>query len=216
PRLLLEEDPAEGLHAGQLHWEGITDNNLNKALGARIGFLPFANSSLEIGVTGQVSKVGDSPKTPDGPAPNKDVKATYYGADLCYNTDVEAIKGSLIFRSQYSGRKVDKVDYALTDSTTFTFDNKVSAWFAQLSYRPTQIRNKFIKKLELAARYGQLDNPKGAKWGVDKSQFALTLDYWISWNAVVKLAYEQDTNHPDVGNSVKTPTRLLFQCAMGF
>ncbi|MCX6290789.1 MAG: hypothetical protein NT126_03400 [Bacteroidetes bacterium] len=218
PRLLFEENAEEGSHAGQLQWEGITDNNMNKAIGGRIGFLPLSNSSLEIGVSGQTSKVGDDDGTGKSTAFNKynNIGATYFGADLCYNKDIEAIKGSIVFRSQYAGRNVDKVDYALTDTTTYTFDNKVSAWFAQLSYRPTQVSNKVLRRFELAGRYGALDNPKGAKWGVDKTQLAIALDYWIAWNAVIKVSYEQDVNHPDVGSSTNAPTRYLLSMAMGF
>jgi hypothetical protein len=214
PKLRLEEDVEEGTHAGQLEWEGITDNNMNKAIGGRLGFLPFSNSSLEIGVSAQTSKIGDANSI------YKDVKARYFGADLCYNKDIEGIKGTIVFRSQYAGQKIDRVYYEkvptnVTD-TTYTFDNKASAWFGQLSYRPTQSLNKTLRKFEIAGRYGGLDNPKGSKWGVDKTQFALTLDYWIAWNAVVKLAYEQDVNHPDVGSTSKAPTRYLLQLAMGF
>ena len=210
PRLHQEEDPEEGTHAGQLEWEGITDNNLNKAIGGRLGLLPFSNSSLEIGVSGQTSKVGDYK------SPLEDVKATYYGADLQYNKDIEAIKGTIVIRSQYAGQKVDNVDYASTDTTTYTFDNKASAWFGQLSYRPTQIRNKVIRRFELAGRYGMLDNPKGSKWGSDKTQMAVCLDYWIAWNAVLKFSYEQDVTKSDAGVKTNSPTRYLFQLAMGF
>jgi hypothetical protein len=203
--------------AGKLEWEGITDNNLNKAIGGRIGILPFSNSSLELGVSAQTSKIGDNNgngKAADNPY--KDIGYSYIGADVCYNKDVESIKGTIVFRSQYAGQSIDKVDYDLNDSTTYSFDNKASAWFAQLSYRPTQAGNKVIRKFEIAGRYCTLDNPKGSKWGSDKTQLGITLDYWIAWNAVVKIAYEQDVNKPDVGSSVNAPTRYLLQLAMGF
>src|ERR1043165_7616670 len=86
PRLILADDAAEGVHAGQLQWEGITDNNLNKALGGRLGFLPFSNSSLEIGVSAQTSKVGNYNGV-DSINPLKDIGVMYMGADLCYNQD---------------------------------------------------------------------------------------------------------------------------------
>ncbi len=213
PRLLLDEDPEEGTHAGQLEWEGITDNNLNKAIGARIGILPFSNSSLEIGVSAQHSKLGDYKSA------YQNVAANYVGADLCYNKDIDAIKGTIVFRSQYANQKIDNVNYAVPGDTTgnkYTFNNKATAYFGQLSYRPTQTTNKFLRKVELAARYGVLDNPKGSKWGADKKQFALALDYWIAWNAVIKFAYEQDYLKNDLGVKSIAPTRYLFQVAMGF
>src|SRR6266540_6976023 len=167
PRLLLDEDPEEGTHAGQLEWEGITDNNLNKAIGARIGILPFSNSSLEIGVSAQHSKIGDYKSA------YQNIAVNYTGADLCYNKDIYAIKGTIVFRSQYANQKIDNVSYAIPGDTTgnkYTFNNKATAYFGQLSYRPTQTTNKFLRKVELAARYGVLDNPKGSKWGADKKQ----------------------------------------------
>src|SRR6266542_961475 len=172
PRLLLDEDPEEGTHAGQLEWVGITDNNLNKAIGGRIGILPFSNSSLVIGVSAQHSKLGDYKSA------YQNVAANYIGADLCYNKD--------------------------------------TAGFGQLSYRPTETTNKFLRKFELATRYGVLNNPIGSKWGADKKQFAITLDYWIAWNAVIKVAYEQDYLKNDLGVKSIAPTRYLFQVAMGF
>ncbi len=211
PKLHFDEDAEEGTHAGQLEWEGITDNNLNKAIGGRIGILPFSNSSLEIGVSGQTSKVGDYKSK------YEDLKASYYGADLQYNKDIDAIKGSIVVRSQYANQHVGNVIYQVdTTSQTYSFNNTAKAWFAQLSYQPTELTNKVLRRFEIAARYGGLDNPKGSKWGADKTQTAIGLDYWIGWNAVVKLSYEQDISRSDAGIKTKAPTRYLLQLAMGF
>ena len=149
----------------------------------------------------------------------EDVKASYYGGDLAYNRDIEAIKGTIVVRSQYANQHVGHVDYAVPGDTTgrtYTFNNSANAWFGQLSYRPTMITNKFLRRLELAYRYGEIDNPQGSKWGSDKTQSAIALDYWISWNAVVKVSYEQDISKSDAGVKTKTPTRYLLQLAMGF
>jgi hypothetical protein len=213
PKLHFDEDAEEGTHAGQLEWEGITDNNLNKAIGGRIGILPFSNSSLEIGVSGQTSKLGDYKSK------YEDLKASYYGADLQYNKDIDAIKGTIVVRSQYANQHVGNVIYDVPGSTTgqtYSFNNTAKAWFGQLSYRPTMITSKVIRRLEITGRYGGLDNPKGSKWGADKTQTAIGLDYWILWNAVVKVAYEQDVSRSDAGIKTKAPTRFLLQMAMGF
>src|SRR6266540_1814798 len=151
PKLHFDEDAEEGTHAGQLEWEGITDNNLNKAIGGRIGILPFSNSSLEIGVSGQTSKVGDYKSK------YEDLKASYYGADLQYNKDIDAIKGTIVVRSQYANQHVGNVIYDVSGSTTgqtYSFNNTAKAWFGQLSYRPTMITGKVIRKLEVTGRYG--------------------------------------------------------------
>src|SRR5439155_4133110 len=120
---------------------------------------------------------------------------------------------------QYASQKIDKVDYEKPGTTTgeiYTFNNKASAWFGQFSYRPTQLTGKVLRRFEIATRYGKLDNPKGSKWGSDKTQSAVALDYWIAWNAVVKLSYEQDISKSDAGVKTKAPTRYLLQFAMGF
>ena len=44
---------------GTTQFIGITDNNKNKTFTGRIGWLPFANSSLEIGASMMTGKVGD-------------------------------------------------------------------------------------------------------------------------------------------------------------
>jgi hypothetical protein len=45
---------------GSLQTAGITDNNRNRTITGRIGWLPFSNSSLELGASVMTGKVGDA------------------------------------------------------------------------------------------------------------------------------------------------------------
>ena len=46
PQLLTDPE-----NAGQFEYEAYNDNNKNKATGGRVGFLPFSNSCLELGLS---------------------------------------------------------------------------------------------------------------------------------------------------------------------
>lgn len=200
-----ENDEAD---AGKLEWENITDNNNNKAIAGRIGLLPFSNSSLEIGGSAQTSLIGDRHSD------YENVRTTYFGGDLLYNKDIAAIKGSIVVKSQLSYNYIDRTEYDFVEdslSKHYSFENEAIAWFTQLSYRPTQAMNKVLRKFEPSVRYSSFDKPEGSKWGKDQTQWAVTLDYWIAWNVVVKLSYEQDM----IKNNT-TQSRYLVEMAMGF
>src|ERR1043165_9246518 len=49
PQLITGQDEEGNIAAGQFDYEAYTDNNKNKAIGGRIGWLPFSNPCMEIG-----------------------------------------------------------------------------------------------------------------------------------------------------------------------
>lgn len=222
---LITDDPA---NIGNLKYESIIDNNANKALVGRLGILPFSNSSLEFG-----GWIGTSKVNSNQDKLNAAVKATHSGVYLSYVKDIDQIKGSLTFRSQYSNLKVDNFIYTLESDTGINIgrkylfkDNNSSAYYTQLSYRPRMAQNKFLKKVELNVRYGSVTLPTQAqgKWimpatttgAKDKTQWAYALDYWFKWNAVLKIAFEQ--NYPAKVNGVRpalSPGTLFLQAAFG-
>jgi hypothetical protein len=51
------------------------------------------------------------------------------------------------------------------------------------------LNDVFFRNIELAARYSEFKRP--APWGGDTNQFALSLDYWLKWNTVLKLTYQK-------------------------
>ena len=80
---------------GEMQGVGSVDNNHNKAVTARLSLLPFSNSSLEIGVSGQTGTVGDAGAT------NQSAQSKAFAVDLdyvkLYSTRFLSIsKGSII------------------------------------------------------------------------------------------------------------------------
>ncbi len=201
------EDP---MQAGMLNYENLHDNNKNKAVGGRIGFLPFTNSSFEIGFSGQFSKPGN--KETD----YEKTGAFLYAGDLTYVKSVEQLKGTFDIKAQYNGANVDKANYSdasdSTGATSYTFDNTSNAWFAQFAYRPTMATNKVIKNLEIAARYSSIKLPEKSLWADEKTQWTIGLDYWLSWRTVFKLAYSMEKT-PGVSETQNT---FMVNVAMGF
>ena len=64
--------------------------------------------------------------------------------------------------------------------------------------RPSHVHNVFVHNLELAARYSKFKTPAGAPWGGgDEDQFAISLDYWLRWNSLVKLTYQTQKGEPN-------------------
>lgn len=196
---LLSKD-ANGNPTGVIQYENLLDeNNNNKEVGGRIGFLPFSNSSLEIGFSLKHGIAGDQGNSVYGKT-----AATAYAVDLSYVKSIDAIKSTINFRGQFNSLKVDKANYYLTDSTTYTFDNSMKNYFAQFSIRPSMAQSKFLKKTELLLRYNSLTSPKDALWGAKDqngnggtiTRTDIGLCYWLSWKTGLRLAYET-TSMPD-------------------
>ena len=192
---LLSKDE-NGNPTGVIQYENLLDeNNNNKEIGGRIGLLPFSNSSLEIGFSGKHGIAGDL-----GTVYRK-TSATAYAVDLSYVKSIDAIKSTINFRGQFNSLKVDKANYYLTDSTTYTFDNTLKNYYAQFSIRPSMAQNKFLKKTELLFRYSALTSPKNALWGAKDNngnggtinRTDIGLAYWLSWKTGLRLAYETTT-----------------------
>jgi hypothetical protein len=199
------DDPAS---AGQFEYESYFDNNRNKAIGGRIGFLPLTNSSLEVGVSGlNESKAADL----HSPWDSSGVGVTFYAIDLNYYYSLDFIKSTLRLMGEYKGANVDKASYPVygdTMSATYSFNNSSSAYYVQATLRPSKSENAFFKNLELSARYSEFAPAKDALWGGNKiSQRTLGLDYWLSWDCVLKLTFQ---NQSDFGNSYQAQLVYRF------
>jgi hypothetical protein len=197
---LIANDPGA---AGQLTYENLDDNNNNKAIGGRLGFLPFQNSSLEIGVSGQTALVGD--KDSD----YENVRANMFSADVSYIHKVGVL--NLDIKGQLNHVAVSNANYKDASGLDFTFDNKSSAYYMQLALRPAFIKNKFIKNLELAGRLSTLKFPENSPWSANVIQSGIGLNYWFTWNSVVKLDYLINKN-----KGGETENGLFLQVAFGF
>jgi hypothetical protein len=182
--------------AGMLSFENTTDNNRNKAVGGRLGFLPFSNSSLELGVSGYFAKPGNehTPFEDDSLYADLeygDVKANLYAFDLSYVKFLSGIKGVIDIKAQYNISNVSDATYVnMEDTSRYTFTNNATAYYAQLSYRPALVNSDFVKNFELVGRYSNMVTPEGSLWHSTQSQWAIGLNYWLSWRSVIKLSYQ--------------------------
>ena len=179
--------------AGMLHFDNYEDNNTNKAVGGRFGFLPFSSSALELGVSAQYAKVGNENSR------YRDVAARLFALDMSLVKTVPAVRGIVDVKAQYSLTQVDDASYINPDNpeTMYTFKNENAAYFIQGTFKPAFVANTFFQKLEFAGRYSAMTLAEGAAWGEQKNQWAVSLNYWLDWRTVVKFSY-QYTDAPGV------------------
>ncbi len=186
---LLTGSPSE---AGQFEYEAYASNNKGKAVGGRFGFLPFSNSSLEVGYSFQYKSNTGNRSTAFEKTP-----FTAQAFDLNYYKTVPALKSQVRVVGEYKMLDVGKqsFDDGTNTSTTFTFDNKSTAYYVQGSIRPAEVESEFFRYLELAVRYSEFNTPDGARWYADgqrlRTQMAVGLNYWYRWNGVLKLSYQK-------------------------
>ncbi len=191
-----------GLQAGSMKWSydvaisngmqllpdgttqnaGISDNNKNKTITARIGWLPLSNSSLELGASIMTGKVGDAnTKT-------ENVMANLYALDLNLVENIKPFQ--LNIKGQYSITDVGHADYINpTDSSIYNFNNHTTTGYIMASLRPVSSKS-FIKNFEVAGRYGNYTSPANSLWGTKDNSFALGLNYWLNWRTVIRYTYE--------------------------
>ncbi len=192
----LDDGIASPTDAGKLTFENNNDNNNNKAIGSRIGFLPFTNSSLEIGVSAYYAKPGSETSPFAGDTMNqnlnyKNVTAMLTAFDLTYVKQLSPISGVIDIRGQYNLSNVSNATYySSIDSMQYTFTNKSSAYYVQFSYRPSMVDNDILRNFELVTRYSAYTTPKYSLWYSDQTQMEIGLNYWIGWRSVIKFSYQ--------------------------
>jgi len=202
PQLLTDEE-----NAGQFEYEAYTDNNKNKAVGGRLGFLPFSNSSLELGFSYESAM-----KTGTQYSEFEDIAVNAIAVDLNFYHQIKPLKSTLRLTGEYKSQMVDNVDYTfpVPDDTTgavtvMHFDNSANTYYGMLSIRPTGSENKVLRNLEIAFRYSSYTTPDGAPWAyyntegknVALNQTAVSLCYWLKWNCVAKLCWQKQDGVTD-------------------
>ncbi|MFI5194787.1 MAG: hypothetical protein ACHQD7_12035 [Chitinophagales bacterium] len=191
---------------GEIQGAGIVDNNKNKTITARLGLLPFSNSSLEIGVSGLYGTVGDDN------SPFRGRKSSMYALDVNY---VKLFNPILLnIKGQYNYIHVDRQNYINpNDSTFYSFDNNTNSGFVQLSIRPTGSRNKLVKNLEAAFRLGNFTTPTNSLWGQKSNLVEAGILYWLNWRTVLKFGYlsnkASSTTLGDQGTYTKSGSYFL-------
>ena len=205
------EEPEE---AGILLFRNFEDNNTSKAFGGRIGLLPFADSSTEIGFSAySANGVGETDSM------YEDVGAFLFALDFAFVKQIPAIKGFIDIKGQYNSSNIENATFIEVhgegDEEEYTFDNQSNSFYAQLSYRPTMAGSDFLKKLELVGRYSNLNTPEGAEWEEQSDQYAFGLNYWLTWRSVIKVAY-QTTESVGGHDGGGTTNGFFMHWAIGF
>jgi hypothetical protein len=200
PRLKDGSDEPE--EAGMLMFNNFEDNNNSKAFGGRLGLLPFADSSTEIGFSAYSTN-----GTGANESVYEDVGAFLYALDFSFIKQISGF-GIVDIKSQYNNSNIDGATFTEVhddgDEEEYTFNNESNSFYSQLSFRPTASESDFIKKLEFVGRYSNFNAPEGAEWEEQSEQYAFGLNYWLSWRSLIKVAYETtDTvgGHDGGGNT---------------
>ncbi len=208
---------------GTIAGVGISAINNGKTFTGRVALLPLSNSSLEIGFSGLYGSLAtpqDATFSNIDPTNTKGPNLSMYAVDVNFIQNINPIQ--LNFKAQYSAAMVNNMNYINPiDTSSYTFTNTTSTYFAQLSLRPVQLKNKILKKFELAFRYVNYTAPKQSAWGQNYSEVDMSLDYWLSWRTVLKLGYEMinsdgtsihNLNSPELLNGTSLGTnRMVIQ-----
>ena len=192
--------------AGTLDFNSYTDNNDNKAVGGRIGFLPIPG--VEVGYGFETSKPGFQ-----GTSVSR-VQALVQSADLEVTRDSDLLKGHVNLFAQYAWSHVDHAVYDPDGSLGFgalAFTSKQDGGYAELTYRPTKLNNDFLRSLEMTFRWDHLSRNPSGLGDPEETRWTIGLNYWLSSSTVLKAAYEWDQPNGEANRNA-----LLIQTAMGF
>jgi hypothetical protein len=215
----------------QLNNDGTVTNgflvaqNNGKTVCGRIGFLPFSNSSLEVGVSGlygAVATPAGATFTSTNPSSTAGPTVSMYALDLDFVHNYNPIQINI--KAQYSATMVSSMNYTDTLTPSLSFTNTITDMFGQLSIRPSKSNNKIIKNLELAYRYVNYVTPKNSAWGQNYTESDIALDYWVSWRTVLKVGYEMikqngtsvDNTEGFVNNTTTNTNNLIIQFSTEF
>ena len=175
-------DPAVPEGFGQFDYEAYTGNNNSQAVGGRIGILPFSNSSLEVAYSFQSKS-----KTGEKGTRYENVGVAMHAFDLNYWGHLKSLKSDVRVIAEWKHQKVDNATYFDAAGTPYNFDNSPTAYYVAGTIRPSHLINIF-RNFEFAARYSEFKRP--VVWGGDTRQLELSLDYWLKWNTVLKITYQ--------------------------
>ncbi|MDE3741083.1 hypothetical protein [Maribacter polysaccharolyticus] len=212
----LKDGSVEPEEAGMLMFQNFEDNNLSKAIGGRLGLLPFADSSTEIGISAySTSGVGEEDSV------YEDIGAFLYALDFAFVKQIPAISGLVDIKAQYNSSNVDTATFIEThedgDEEAYSFDNQSDSFYGQLSYRPTMADSDFMKKLEFVGRYSDFNAPEGAEWEEKSIQYAFGINYWLTWRSVIKMSYQTtETEGGHDGDGITNTDGFFLHWAIGF
>jgi hypothetical protein len=199
-------DSFDASTAGKLEFNDFTDNNDNKAVGGRVGFLPVPG--VEVGYGFEASRPGFQGTT------FAHVNSLLQSVDLNVTRDSDILKGRIDLHAQYAWSKVDHAVYDPQGTLGFgplSFTNERDGGYAQVAYRPTKVDVDFVKNLEMIFRWDQLHHAPGVPGAINEERWTLGLDYWLGPSTAVKAAYEWDNLQGEPNKNA-----ILLQVVTGF
>jgi hypothetical protein len=202
PRLITNDPKA----AGMLDFNNFTDNNDDKAVGGRVGFLPLPG--VEVGYGFETARPGDQGTT------FAHVRSWLQSVDLNVTRDSDFLKGRIDLRAQYAWTHVGHAIYDPDGSLGFgplSFSNKRDGGYAQIAYRPTKANVDFLRNFEAVFRWDHVNQAPHAPGAIDEERWTFGLDYWLTAITAVKAAYEWDNPRGKPNTNA-----LVLQVATGF
>lgn len=195
---LITNDPAA---AGNLNFSDYTDLNNGKAVGGRLGFLPFPN--VEMGYSVEYAQTA--------PSGFGHVYALLQAADFNWVQEIRPLGGTFRTHAEWVWSDVGNATFDPKGVAGFgpiSFGNWRQGGYAQVSYRPTLAKNQFLRNLEFVARYDALRSPLKSPGGQFEQRYEFGVDYWLTPACVLKVAYEID-------NKKLGPNQDAFQMQLG-
>jgi hypothetical protein len=161
-----------------------SDNNSDKAVGGRIGFLPLPY--LEVGGSFMSAEVRGEEATM---GPVTDADFTLWGADAAFT------KGAFDIRGEYLHSKLGGfLGAAIEDAeiTSYIPETEWEAWYVQAAYQLSGLTDiPVLRKLEPVVRYGMFDVDGFAPFTAnEEKRLTVGVNYLLAPSAIAKAAYE--------------------------
>jgi hypothetical protein len=181
---------------GTLRFNNFSDINNNKAVGGRIGWLPF--TGFELGYGFEVAGVDDL---------NGDkLDVITHSVDFNYLlASRKYLLGNVDINAQYANRQVDR-----SSDPTLAFNNQSSGGYAQVAYRPSLSGIPLLVDFESVLRYDWIDLPSAPGF-YDEQRWTVGLNYYLAASTMVKFAYQFDNKQGAANDNA-----LIFQVTSGF
>lgn len=199
---LVTTDPTA---AGSLAFDNWNDLKDEKAVGARLGFIPIPNMEMGYSILyGKVNPTGQFVGT----------HAVLQAVDMNFRPDVAALHGTFDFRTEWVWSSVDTRTYDPTGSIGFgplTYTNYRQGGVVQLCYRPTHASG-IVRNFEFCTRWDFLKIPELAPGGGTEQRYTVGMCYWFTPQTVLQVDYEFDRRTTSLGPA---QSGLLVQLGFG-
>ena len=192
--------------AGTLEFNNFSDNNDNKAIGGRIGFLPIPG--VEVGYGFEIANPGTQSSS------FADVRSLLQSVDLNITRNSDLLEGRIDLHAQYALSKVDQAVYDPNGVFGFgplSFESRRDGGYAQIAYRPTQAKVDFLRDFELIFRWDHLSRAPSGLGAPAEQRWTLGLDYWLGPGTALKAAFEWDQPRGQPNTNA-----LFLQAVAGF